>query len=91
MAVYCIVSGDRALMHFVKSGKGIANLYCAQTVFTDACGKGSIIEMVDDAGHSVRVVPTDYCDYGNLFFADDLLRAGICAEEIERMRQGAKL
>lgn len=74
-------------MHFVQSDRGIADLYCPQAVFTEACGKGTVIEMVDDAGHTVRVVPTDYCDYGNLFFAEDLLRARICAAEIGQMRQ----
>lgn len=89
-SAYCNRHGDTAYMHFVKHYKNIHNFYCSAEIFSSNINSGNIIEMKDELGNKLRVVPFGYHSFNNLFCIEDLLSSNICEAEIGRMRKNKK-
>ena len=43
--------------------------------------------MEDDKGNAIRVIPSGFHNYENLFNADDLISAGVFVQEVKRLRE----
>ena len=74
-------------MHFMKDYKCVRNFYCPVDEYVRCTKVGSEIEMHDDFENTIRVRPAGFHNFNSYFNADDLLAAGVLADEINKMRK----
>ena len=91
LAIYCNRHGETACMHFMKDFNCERNFFCPTELFLEKTKKKEIVEMKDDRGNIIRVIPSGFHNYENLFNADDLISAGVFVQEIERLQKNKKL
>ena len=87
VAVFCNRHGDIACLHFMKDFKAERNFYCPIEVFEQASREQKEIEMFDDHNNKLRVRPNGFHNYNSIFFADDLISAGLFVQEIISLRE----
>lgn len=87
IAIFCNRHGDMACMHFTKDYKCERNFYCSAKEFLEKTDARDVLLMRDDKGNTIRVIPSGFHNYGNLFNADDLISAGLFVQEIDYLQR----
>ena len=87
LAIFCNKHNETACMHFMKDFICVRNFYCPTDIFLLKVQAKEFVKMEDDKGNAIRVIPSGFHNYENLFNADDLISAGVFVQEVKRLRE----